>query len=78
MSIAKQEQHEHETAIFSYRTEAGLQSMRSWLYARRDALNKLWPLIEGDSLTRLQGEARVVNKQIELIDVGPRIKGEIA
>lgn len=78
MSIAKQEQYEHEQAVFQYRVEAGLQAMRAWLFARREGINKLWPTLEGESLTRLQGEARLINRQIEMIDAGPRIKGETA
>lgn len=78
MSTAKQDQYDNEVAVFQYRAEAGLQALRAWLFARREGINKLWPTLEGESLTRLQGEAKLINRQIELIDAGPRIKGETA
>ncbi len=75
--IAHQERHETEQAIFVCRSDAGLQHMRAWLYAERDMINDQWPGVEGEELVRLQGEAKIVKRQIKLLDKGPTIKGEV-
>ena len=79
MSIVKQERHENEATVFACRAEAGLQSMRAWLFARREETNKKW-ISSNDAMevARLQGEAGLVNKLIDMIDQGPKIKGETA
>lgn len=74
MAINKPEQYDMERTIFACRGESGLQSMRSWLYARRDKINEQWITADGDDLSRLQGEAKAVQKQIKLIDEGPTTK----
>jgi hypothetical protein len=74
MSIVRQEQAEHELAIFMMRNEGGVQAVRAWLYARRDQINQDWPGQDGEYLPRLQGEARAIAKLIRLIDIGPTLK----
>jgi len=74
MSVIKAEQHKTELDIFMCRNEPGLQALRSWMYARRDTINRDWPGMDGEDLIRLQGEARAVAKAIKLIDDGPAIK----
>ena len=74
MAISKSEQHAQEVAIFQYRAEAGLQKMREWLFARRDAINEQWMELIGDELLQMQGEAKLVKRQIKLLDQGPIIK----
>ena len=72
--IAKAEQHEQEARIHACRSEAGLAAMYAWLCTRRDALNAKWPTAVGEELLQMQGEARVLAKQIRLIEQGPSIK----
>lgn len=72
--MIKPEQYKTETDIFLCRHEAGIQAMRDWLYARRDRINTEWVGMVGDDLVREQGEARVVNRMIRLIENGPTVK----
>jgi len=74
MGVIRQEQAENELAIFLMRNEGGLQVMRTWLYARRDQINRDWPGQEGEDLIRLQGAAKEVAKLIRMVDVGPQVK----
>lgn len=74
MSIVKAEQHAQELAVFMMRNEGGLQNLRSWLYGRRDQINRDWPGQEGEELIRLQGAAKEVAKLIRMIDTGPTVK----
>ena len=74
MAISKSERYEQESAIFQYRTEAGLQKLREWLFTRRDVINDKWMELEGDELIRWQGEAKLIKRQIKLLDQGPTIK----
>jgi hypothetical protein len=74
MSTIKAEQHAQEVAVFLMRNEGGLQNLRSWLYGRRDQINRDWPGQVGEDLIRLQGAAKEVAKLIRMIDVGPSIK----
>lgn len=73
MSITHEERGRNEAAIFAYRTEAGVQEVRRWLYARRDGISDNWTEKTGDELLQLQGEARLVKKLIKLIDTGPTV-----
>lgn len=70
----REEQHKLETAVFQLRNEAGVQVLRTILYARRDQINKIWPAQEGEALVRLQGAAQEVLALIRLIDKEPSIK----
>ena len=72
--ITKSEQHAQEVAVFLMRNEQGLQSLRAWLYGRRDQINRDWPGQVGDELVQLQGAAKEVAKLIRMIDIGPSIK----
>lgn len=74
MAVSKKEQFEQETAIFQCRAEMGLLKMRDWLYARRDQISNSWMDLTGDDLTKIQGEARLIKKQIKLLEQGPTIK----
>ena len=74
MSVVKEEQYKSELAVFQMRNEGGLQSLRAWLYARRDRINQDWPGQEGEELIRLQGAAKEVAKLIRMLDVGPTIR----
>lgn len=74
MSTVKAEQHAAEVAVFLMRNEGGLQNLRTWLYMRRDQINRDWPGQEGEELIRLQGAAKEVARLIKLIDIGPSIK----
>ena len=74
MAGNKQEQYKSELDIFQLRHESGLQTMRTWLFAKRDKLNVQWIDSVGDELLRLQGEAKLVQKQIRMIDEGPTNK----
>lgn len=76
MAIAKHEQHEREGEIFSLRHEPGLQRLRQWLFDQQQILNARWPDAAGEELTRLQGEAKMIQKQLKLLDKGPTIKPE--
>ena len=74
MSTVKAEQYKNELDVFQCRHEAGIQALRSWLYARRDRINTEWPGMAGDDLIREQGEARAIHRILKLIDDGPTIK----
>ena len=76
MSLTKYERFETEHQIFQTRVETGLQAMRSWLFARREEINLKWPGMIAEDLTRMQGEALLVNRLIKMIDVGPTIPRE--
>lgn len=75
MTVVHEELGRIEAAIFSLRSESGIQEIRKWLYARRDKISDSWMEKEGDELLQLQGEARGIKKLIRMIDVGPTIKG---
>lgn len=72
--IAKKERYDLETAVHAHRVDAGAQAIRAWLYMRRDEINSRWPDTAGDELLQLQGEAKLVARQIALIEQGPKIK----
>jgi len=74
MPVSKAERYEQETAIFQMRSEGGLQTLRAWLFAHRDATNLKWPDLAGEDLNKAQGEAKLVNRLIKMIDQGPAIK----
>lgn len=76
MATSKADQFEQEQKIFACRHETGTQSMRAWLFARRDKVNMQWLTAVGDDLLRLQGEAKLIQRQIDMIDTGPTIQGE--
>ena len=71
-----EERRVNELAIFTLRGEPGLQEMRKWLYWKRDDIADRWTELSGDELLKLQGEARLVKKQIKMLDHGPTLKGE--
>jgi hypothetical protein len=50
--------------------EPGLNAMRDLLFIRRDEINKQWLDASGDALSKLQGEAKLVDKLIRVIDHG--------
>lgn len=69
------DRHEQEARIFTLRHEAGVQTVRDWLYTKRDYINRTWPQLPPDSeLARVQGEARLVAHLIKIIDAGPSSK----
>ena len=72
--IAKEERHRIELAVHAARADAGAAALRDWLYMRQAELNKAWPEAEGTTLLQLQGEAKLVARQIVLIEQGPKIK----
>jgi hypothetical protein len=72
--VSKQQRHEQEVEIFSFRHEQGLHVMRDWLLREQVDINRVWPGTCGDDLVRMQGEARVINRLIELIEHGPKVK----
>lgn len=74
MSTNRPEKLAQELAIFQCRGEQGLQSLRQWLYERKEGSR--WVGLTGDDLIREQGEIGMVSRLIKLIDVGPSNKGE--
>jgi len=74
MSIIKAQQHELEQTVYLSKNEAGVQALRTLLYARRDQINREWPEQLGDALVQHQGAAREVARFIRIIDEGPRHK----
>lgn len=74
MPVSKAERYEQEATIFACRTEAGLLKLRDWLYARRDEINERWMDLAGEELIKVQGEAKLLKRQIKLLDQGPTIK----
>lgn len=72
MSVIRQEEYERLITIFQCRSEAGLQALRTQLYARRDQINSYWFNVTGDDLIMMQGEARAVAGMIKMIDVAPK------
>ena len=76
MSISKQERYETENVIYTQRHDPGIVAIKQWLYIRRDELNNSWrnTISEDGNIERLQGEARMVDRLIRVIDTGPTIK----
>lgn len=72
--VAKQALHEAELDIFRCRTDEGVRAVRTWLFERTAEANRKWPGSTGEDLTRLQGEARLLTRLVEVIDRGPAIK----
>ncbi len=72
--VSKQARHTAELLVFGCRHEAGVHAMRDLLYLTRDEINTRWPNLEGEELSRLQGEAKMVARLINLIEQGPKIK----
>jgi hypothetical protein len=70
----KEIQYAQEVEIYSYRAEAGLQTLKAWLYRERDRVNQSWPNMIGEDLSRAQGEAKFITRTIRLIESGPTIK----
>jgi len=75
MTTAHEDRHANEIAIYTLRSEPGLQEMRKWLYAKRDEISDKFMELGMDDLPKMQGEARLVKKMIKMIDQGPQIKG---
>ncbi len=76
MAIVKQEQYECEVAIFAHRHEASAVKWRQWLLAYQADLNSKWPDATGDDLMKLQGEAKLIQRQLKMLEKGPTIKQE--
>lgn len=75
--IVKPDQYAQEVKIFLCRHEAGLQALREWIMDRQAVINSAWPSKEDAELTRMQGEARLLEKLVKLMDVGPSIKPKV-
>jgi hypothetical protein len=76
VALSKQERHTQETQIFALRTETGLGVFRNYLWDATTELNRKWPGMVGEELFRAQGEQRLLNRLITLLDDGPRIKSD--
>ena len=72
MTDLLQQRSEQEQAIFQLRAEAGIATVRAWLYREQARLNKQWPDLFGDPLMVAQGEARGIRRLLSVIDDGPR------
>jgi len=72
--ITKEERYKAEIAVYAGRVSAAGIAMRDWLYIRQAEINAQWPNATGDELLQLQGEAKLVARQIALIEHGPKIK----
>ena len=77
MSITKQERHEAELAVFANRNDGGSRAIHTWLKLRREELNRQWQGIQGDELAAMQGEARSIDKLVQIIEHGPTVKQSI-
>lgn len=64
--------HNQQWDIFEQRHEAGVASMRTWLYGHQERLNTYWPDLAGDELIAAQGEARAYRRLIDVIENQPR------
>lgn len=76
MAISKEAQYECEVAVFANRHEQGLQNLRKWLFDKQAEINTKWMDLAGDDLLKMQGEAKLIQRQLKLIDSGPTIKQE--
>ncbi len=74
VAISKQEQHGLEIAVFNQRGEAGLVKMREWLYDQQARVNREWPNAIGDEVLKLQGEAKLLQRIVKMLEQGPTIK----
>lgn len=72
--IAKEELFDIELAVHASRHEAGSGALYAWLRQREVDLNTRWSQLEGEDLTRLQGEARLVARMLKLLVHGPALK----
>ena len=63
--------HQHDIDVHLRRSEAGVQAIRGWLFERQTKLNKNWPGLLGEELSAAQGEAKMINKLINIIDEAP-------
>lgn len=71
--IIKEEQYELELQIRQSAGEGGVRNIHAWLRFRQGDINRRWIDMQGEDLTRLQGEAKSVARLIQLIEQGPRI-----
>ena len=74
MALSNPEKHALELGIFQLRSEAGMQKFREWLLNRQSYLNSQWPSAVGDELLQMQGEAKLLQKQLKLLENGPTFK----
>lgn len=74
MSLTKEARWDAEHAIFDQRGDGGVRAIRDWLVLRRGELNRQWPAAEGDTLLAMQGEARSIDKLVQVIEHGPSVK----
>ena len=73
ITITKEDRHTQEHKIFQARGEIGIIVFRDWLYDRQTEINRKWPEMAGDDLIRIQGEARLIARQIKMIEKGPTV-----
>lgn len=76
-TTAKQEQQEAEQQVHNNRHSDGVGAAYKWLKLRQGDLNRTWPGKSGDELLQAQGEARLLQKLIRVIEEGPTIKREV-
>lgn len=76
MAVAKEETHRLQTEIFRARSGEGLQAMRAFLWVEKERYGRLWPLAMGADLVMMQGEMKVVQRLLDLIDTGPKVRNE--
>lgn len=74
MNLTKQERHTAEQAVFNNRGDGGARAIHTWLKLRREELNRQWQAIQGDELAAMQGEARCIDKLVQVIEHGPTVK----
>ena len=74
MRLIRETQQKQEHDIFHLRHEAGVQILRDWLVGGQEDINHKWPGLTGEDLVRLQGEARLIERLLKVIDKGPAIK----
>lgn len=72
--VVKEEQQKLEQLIHDSARDPGVQHIRTWLFESRDLLNRSWPRMDGDKLTRAQGYAGTLNDLIRIIDEGPKLR----
>ena len=72
--IIKPEQHELGIKVNGLRHEAGLQALYHWLELQQADLNRRWPTLTGDDLSRAQGAAVNTQRIMTLIKDGPKVK----
>ena len=74
MNITKQERHTAELSIFNQRGDGGARAIHTWLKLRREELNRQWPGVIGEELAAMQGEARSIDKLVQVLEHGPTVK----